>query len=325
MKSLLGMGNALVDILATPKNSDEMLLKYALPKGSMQHVNELTANSIYNELAKIGCSKVAGGSASNTASGAAHLGMKAGFIGKIGADELGHFFENDQKINKVTPKLLTGNSGTGRAMVIISSDSERTFAVYLGAAVELTADELIPSMYEGYDYFHIEGYLIQSHSLLEKAVGTAKNLNMLVSLDLASYNVVDENRDFLKYVIENYVDIVFANEDEAKSFTGKAPEEAILDISKLCDIAVVKLGKHGSIVKQGEQYHAISAGDAQPVDCTGAGDLYASGFLYGLAAGRDIETCAKIGTICADKVIEVIGTKPDEARWKAAVKEIADL
>ncbi|MDR2423211.1 MAG: adenosine kinase [Prevotellaceae bacterium] len=324
MKALLGMGNALVDILASQKN-DNLLAKYSLPKGSMQHVDEQTGNAIYGELVESGCTKVAGGSAANAVRGAGRLGMKTSFMGKIGEDELGRFFVDDLRLNGINPCLLTGNAATGRCMTIITSDSERTFAVYLGAAIELTADDIKLSMFEGYDYFHIEGYLIQNHALLEKAVATAKSCNMLVSLDLASYNVVDENHDFLKYIVNKYVDLAFANEEEAKSFTGKIPSEALHDIAQMCDIAVVKLGKNGSLVKCGGQSFAVPATDASPVDCTGAGDLYASGFLYGLASGRDIETCAKIGTICAGKVIEVIGTKLDMEIWNEIKNQVKIL
>jgi sugar/nucleoside kinase (ribokinase family) len=211
--------------------------------------------------------------------------------------------------------LLRGIKGTGRAMVVISPDSERTFAVYLGAAIEMIPEDINPLIFDDYDCFHIEGYLIQDHNLIETAMKTASQKKKIVSLDLASYNVVDENLDFLHKIVDKYANIVFANEEEAKSFTGKGPEEALDIIAGMCDIAVVKVGAKGSLVKQGSDIFQIAATDSKPVDLTGAGDLYASGFLYGLSLEKDLESCAKIGTICADKVIQVIGTKLSPDSW----------
>jgi sugar/nucleoside kinase (ribokinase family) len=314
MKSILGMGNALVDILAVTKD-DNLLETYNLPKGSMQHVDEQTAGKVYEELKKIGSSVVRGGSAANTVAGLSQLGLKTGFFGKVGNDELGDFYDADLESLGAKSLLLRGTKGTGRAMVVISSDSERTFAVYLGAAIEMIPEDVNPLIFDDYDYFHIEGYLIQDHNLIETAMKTASLKKKFVSLDLASYNVVDENLDFLHQIVDKYANIVFANEEEAKSFTGKGPEEALDIIAGKCDIAVVKVGAKGSLVKHGSDVFRIAATDSKPVDLTGAGDLYASGFLYGLSLGKDLETCAKIGTICAGKVIQVIGTKLSPDSW----------
>ncbi|MDR1897657.1 MAG: adenosine kinase [Prevotellaceae bacterium] len=323
MKSILGMGNALVDILAVTKD-DTLLEKYKLPKGSMQHVDEQTANSVYEELKHIGSSVVTGGSAANTIAGISQLGLKTGFLGKVGNDELGDFYENDLKSLNIKSLLLRGLKGTGRAMVVISPDSERTFAVYLGSAIELSSKDIHPTVFDDYDYFHIEGYLIQDHNLIETAVKTANLKNKLISLDLASYNVVAENLDFLRNIVQ-YANIVFANEEEAKSFTGKDAEEALDIIAEMCDIAVVKVGAKGSLVKQGGNVYKIAATDCKPIDLTGAGDLYASGFLYGLSLGKDIETCAKMGTICAGEIIKVIGTKLSADSWNNLREQVAKL
>jgi len=314
MKTILGMGNALVDILAVTKD-DNLLEKYNLPKGSMQHVDEQTANKVYEELKEIGSSVITGGSAANAVVGTSQLGLKSGFFGKVGKDELGDFYENDLESLGTKSLLLRGLKGTGRAMVVISPDSERTFAVYLGAAVEMTPEDINPVIFDDYDYFHIEGYLIQDHRLIETAMKTASQKQKIVSLDLASYNVVEENLDFLHNIVDKYANIVFANEEEAKSFTGKEPEQALDIIAEKCDIAVVKVGAKGSLIKQGANVYKVAATNAKPVDLTGAGDLYASGFLYGLSLGKDLETCAKMGTICAGEIIQVIGTKLTPGSW----------
>ena len=324
MSSILGIGNALVDILVSLP-SDELLGKYQLPKGSMQHVDEATSNSIFGDLRPFGYQLTAGGLVANTVAGLAKLGIPAGYIGKLGADTLGDNFEADQQRNGVRSSLLRGKASSGRAMVLISNDAERTFAVWLGAAIELSAADLNPAMFEGYSHIHIEGYLMQNHQLVEQAASLAKQRGMTVSLDMASYNVVAENRSFLCHVLANYVDLAFANEDEATTFTELAPEAAVDQLANLCSIAVVKLGKQGSLVKQGSQLHRIGAIDAQAIDATGAGDLYASGFLYGLVRQQPLDTCGALGSLCAGKVVEVVGAKMSNDRWATIAAKAEQL
>ena len=324
MKKILGVGNALVDILAT-LTEESLLHKFNLPKGSMQHVDELTSGRIWDDLRMLGVQRVAGGSAANTISGAAQLGMVAGFVGKVGGDELGASFAEEQHRCNIKPHLLHSNTSTGRCMVFISPDAERTMATYLGAAIELTAEDIQPSMFDGYDYFHIEGYLVQNHELIRRAVTLAKEKNMLVSIDLASYNVVEENKTFLLDIVRNYVDIVFANEAEAEIFTGEKPHEALNLMSEWCDIAVVKIGHEGSLVKTKGKKHVIAAHKVNAVDATGAGDLYASGFLYAHSLGLPIDICGNIGSLVASNVVETIGPKMDEARWASIKSEISKM
>jgi sugar/nucleoside kinase (ribokinase family) len=324
MKSILGIGNALVDILAVSKN-ESLLKKYKLPKGSMQHVSEQTANEVYRDLKEIGASVVTGGSAANTIAGLSQLGMKTAFIGKVGNDELGDFYNADLKKLKVRSRLIRGEKGTGRAMVVISPDSERTFAVYLGAAIEMTSADINPSMFDGYKCFHVEGYLLQNHELIETAMKIAHEKGKIVSIDLASYNVVEENVDFLHYLIKNYANIVFANAEEAKAFIGEDPERALFPISQLCDIVVIKIGSQGSWVKEGPRVYHIPAKIIEPVDFTGAGDLYAAGFLYGLSLKKRLHICGAIGTICASEVIQVVGTKLSADVWNNIRTRIDEL
>jgi len=320
MKRIIGIGNALVDVLIKLE-SDHFLDEYNIPKGSMQLVDKdfvklltIVTNSIQPQLAS-------GGSASNTIHGLARLGVQTSYIGKIGNDDFGKIFSEDLKKNNISPILFYGNDETGRAITFISPDSERTFATYLGAAVELNADDLNSSQFDGYDLLHLEGYLVFNHDLIERALKIAKGKGMLISIDLASYNVVDSNKDFLQRIIKEYVDIVFANEDEAKSLTGLEPEWALRAIARLCEIVVVKFGAKGSAVKRGNELARASAIKANAVDTTGAGDLYASGFLYGLINGWNLDKCVKFGSITAGKVVETIGAKISDQGWK----EIIDL
>ncbi len=324
MAKVLGMGNALVDILTMLK-SDETLEKFSLPKGSMQLVDYETTGKIEKGTMGLDKTIASGGSAANTIHGLAGLGVETGFIGKVGKDEFSRYFIADLEKNNIKPELLTSDTPTGKAMAMISLDSERTFATYLGAAVEMTAPDLNEDLFEGYDYFHIEGYLVQNHELIERAVEIAKSKGLKVSLDMASYNVVEDNLEFLQKILKNYVDIVFANEEEAKAFTGKNPEESLEVFANICDIAIVKTGKTGSMVKKGNEVHSIGAIDARSTDTTGAGDMYAAGFIYGLIKGLSLDKCGTAGSILAGKVIEVIGPKLDPTRWKESREMIKNL
>ena len=325
MKSILGMGNALTDILAVLQD-DSLLRQFHLPKGSMQHVDKMTGDKIWQTLRQMGVQYVAGGSAANTITGTAIFGMKSGFIGKIGDDELGHLYKSDQEQYGIRSTLLKGKNPSGRAMVFITApNAERTFAVYLGAALELVPEDLKPEFFEGYDYFHLEGYLVQNQNLIRRAVELAKEAGCIISLDMASYNVVESNEAFLHDIVDHYVDIVFANESEAKSFTRLDPRDALDELAQHCSIAVVKVGKDGSMVKSGDEYHYIEAWPAHTIDATGAGDTYAAGFLYAHSLGMPLKVCGEIGSIIAAKVVEVIGTKIDIPRWKDAKNEIRAL
>ena len=325
MKSILGIGNALTDILAVLPDSS-LLDEFHLPLGSMQHVDMETGDKIWTALKPLGVHYVAGGSAANTISCTAIFGMPSSFIGKVGDDELGHLFQSDQEQYGVRSILLKSTHSSGRSMVFVNgNDGERTFAVYLGAALDLVPEDLKLEWFEGHDYFHIEGYLVQNQDLVRKAVELAHEAGCKISIDLASYNVVESNNAFLHDIIKQYVDIVFANETEAKAFTGLEPRAALEAMSGMCKVAVVKVGKEGSMIQSGDEYHFIDPWPGDAVDATGAGDTYAAGFLYALANGMPLKTCGEVGSALAAKVVEVIGTKIDIPRWKAAKKEIRKL
>ena len=252
--------------------------------------------------------------------------MESGFLGKIGNDDLGNLFKSTMEQYGVKAQMLYSQKSSGRCMVFITgANAERTFADYMGATLELGPDDLSPEQFEGYDYFHIEGYLVQNQELISKAARLAKAAGCIISIDMASYNVVESNDAFFHNLVENYVDIVFANESEAKAFTKMEPREALDELAKHCKIAVVKVGKAGSMVKSGDEYHFIEPWPAEPIDATGAGDTYAAGFLYAHSLGMPIRVCGEVGSIIAAKVVEVIGTKIDIPRWRTAKEEIRAL
>lgn len=323
--NILGIGNALVDIL-TQIEDDNLLHQLRLPKGGMYHVDANTSLHVGETMKALGYAMAAGGSTANTMSGAAKLGVTTAYIGKVGRDERGRFFENEMRKTNVKPMMLTTDTPTGCAETFISKDGERTFATYLGAALELCADDIQPEMLDGWDILYVEGYLISNRELLDKILPMAKAKGMTIALDMASYNIVRENREYMQQIAKDYLDILFANEDEAKTFTLiEDPVEALHQMASLCDIAIVKVGAKGSYVQHGDQVCKIEPISAKVIDTTGAGDLWASGFMAGLVQGKSLEQCAKMGATLAANIIEVVGAKMDEERWQKIFNSLERL
>ncbi|HZL09999.1 MAG TPA: adenosine kinase [Prolixibacteraceae bacterium] len=314
-KSVLGIGNALIDVLINITD-DTVLQKFGLPKGSMTLVDAILSAEIKKETKNNHRTIQTGGSAANTVHGIAKLGGQCGYIGKISDDEMGNFFLEDFKRNQINTHFFYSETGTGHATGLISPDSERTFGTYLGAAMELTAEEMTSEIFCNYGIMHIEGYLVQNHALIEAAMKAAKANGLLVSIDMASFNIVEANLDFLHRIIRDYVDIVFANEEESYALTGKNPEEACSVIAGMCNIAIVKLGAMGSIIQSDKWVVRIDAISAKSIDTTGAGDIYAAGFLYALSEGLDLEIAGEIGSLLAGNVVEIMGAKIPEETWE---------
>lgn len=319
MKRVIGIGNALTDMLVNLKN-EEVLAKYGIARGSMSLVDSDTQSQISKSVAGLPYSLSLGGSADNTIRAMARLGSEVGFIGKVGRDTTGDFFEQALSNLGIQPVIFRGSSRSGKCVSLVSPDGERTMLTHLGAAAEMHAEDISKEIFAGYDCLYVEGYLVQEHSLISTAVRTAKECGMLVAIDLASFNVVEENLEFLRDLVKNYVDIVFANEDEAKVFSGETePINALQYISTCCDLAVVKIGTKGALIKyKGEVIQVGIMAAAKRVDTTGAGDFYAAGFMHGLCEGLSLRQCGTIGAIAAGKVIEVVGTTLSEEAWQDA-------
>jgi sugar/nucleoside kinase (ribokinase family) len=315
MIKILGIGNALVDILVRLDN-DDLLQKFALAKGSMQLVDQDVAGQVLKATEGLEQSKAAGGSAANTIHALAKMGTQVSYVGKVADDELGTFFSHDMEKAGVVSKMKTSKTPTGKAVTLISPDSERTFATFLGAAAEIAPEDVDNELLEAYDYLYLEGYLLFNQPLMDDLLNRAKNAGMTICMDLASYNVVEATLDYLKEIIPGYIDIVFANEEEAKAYTGEEPEHALALLAQECDVAVVKMGKKGSLLKAGKLEFSIPAQIKDAVDTTGAGDLYAAGFLLGMDKGWQLDECGIAGALVAGEIVEVIGAKMDEQRWK---------
>jgi sugar/nucleoside kinase (ribokinase family) len=314
MSRFIGIGNALVDVLVQIPDAT-ILQALNLPKGSMQLVDYSRAQQVMQAVRDYGHHKASGGSASNTIHGLARLGNQTAFIGHTGNDETGRFFRSDMEQAGIRPILITNNDPSGIAHALITPDGERTFATFLGAALNLNAAHLDPGMFDDTDYLYVEGYLVQNEELIRKALHMAKQCGLQVVLDLASYNVVEANRPLLDELLRTYVDIVFANEEEAKALTGKEPEESLDYLGGICDTAIVKLGARGAIVRQGQTVVSGPAFKARVLDTTGAGDLFAAGFLHVLAAGGSLLQAVEAGAMLGARVIEHLGPKIPERQW----------
>lgn len=312
---VLGIGNALVDIL-TNLESDAYFEKMGLIKGGMKLIEEEQLMKIIGLIEGMDSKLASGGSASNTIAGLARMGINCGFIGKVGFDTYGNFYRDDLINNGVHPLLTETDMASGCAMCMITPDGERTMGTYLGAAASLHASDLELEMFKGYDLLHAEGYLVQDHDLILKAFRLAKEAGLKISIDLASFNIVEGDLEFFQMLVREYVDIVFANEEESFAYTKQSPDEAVVTIAEQCEVAIVKKGSKGSVIKRGEEIVETGIMKANCIDTTGAGDLYAAGFLYGLTLDLPLLKCAQIGAILSGNVVEVIGPKMVSSRWE---------
>jgi sugar/nucleoside kinase (ribokinase family) len=318
---VLGIGNALVDILVSLPD-DSFLQKHQLPRGSMQLVDKVLSDTILESATGLSMSIASGGSAANTINGLAKMGIETGFIGSLGKDEHGRHFISDFKENNVFPHISYSQTHSGKAIALVSPDGERTFATNLGAAIELGAADITDDIVSGYDIVHIEGYLLQNYELIEGAVRTARRNNVLISLDLASFNVVEQHLDFLKKLIPGNIDILFANEEEAYALTGLHHQKALEVMTEMAPLSIFKNGSDGSLISDRKQIHHVKALPSLCKDTTGAGDLYAAGFLYGYIRKKSLEECGWFGSVLAGHVIRVIGAKIPESTWHEIYHEL---
>lgn len=327
MDKIIGIGNALVDVLIQIED-DSLLDELQLPKASMQLIDLETMEKISAKTASMHKSTATGGSTCNAMKAIAEMKGESAFIGMIGNDNYGNFFEDTCTKKGIGTTLIRRHDmQTGVATTFISPDGERTFATYLGAASAMQDNDLDIGMMFGSRYILIEGFLVQDKKLMSKAAEIAERDGLRISLDMASYNIVENERNFFREFIRDHVDIVFANQEEAHAFTGCSnPEDALNEISALRDTAIVKLGPEGSIIRSGEcTIHQPAMDVDKVVDTTGAGDFFAGGYLYGLSLGLSCEKCAKLGTLLSGHVIQHIGTTLSDETWNMIRKEAEQI
>lgn len=315
MKQILGIGNALVDALVKIDN-DFIINELSLSKDGMTLIDEATYQKMLQRLEGFDIEQSTGGSAGNALLAVACLGGTATFIGKRGRDSNGKFYARERGAQGVQPIALYDEElPTGVATTFVMPDGQRTFATYLGASAMMRADELREEWFTGAGYFFIEGYLVQNHDLIETAVDLARKAGAKVCLDLASWNIVEEDRDFFTHLLSK-TDIVFANEEEACAMTQLPPREALEALAHHCPTAVVKLGAQGACaIAHGQRVETPAIPVPAVVDTTGAGDFFAGGFLLRHAQGASLERCLRQGARCAAAVIQVLGTKLPDTTW----------
>lgn len=312
---VVGVGSALMDILA--HENDDFLSRTGIRKGGMT----LTDKPFIEQILSLASSRpilVPGGSACNTVVGIRRLGGRSRFVGKCGNGQWGKRYRRELMRQQVETVLFPSDSPTGRVLSVITPDAQRSMLTFLGASSECRPEELVNGCFNQAAVVHIEGYLLFNPELVLTAVASARAAGALISLDLASYTVVEEARDLLDRIITESVDIVLANEDEAQAFTGVADEvEALEILSKKTALAVVKIGERGSHVAWGNERLKIDPFGSRPaVDTTGAGDLWAAGFLYGLVNGYSMEDCGRLASTCGYEVCQVIGASIPDEGWE---------
>jgi sugar/nucleoside kinase (ribokinase family) len=313
-KQIVGLGSALVDILI--RESDDFIKDTGVAKGGMMLVDTTTIDRLVENSSAVPAI-VPGGSACNTATGVAQLGGEALFVGKRGRDPLGDLFESELKKKGVSPGLFLSSAPTGKVLSIITPDAQRTMLTFLGASEKTRPEDMTPDLFKRAGIVHIEGYLLFNPDLMVAALKAAKQAGAKISLDLASFTVVDAAGDLLKTIVADYVDILIANEDEGRAFAGNKGDEAVLEtLAANVETAVLKLGPRGSLISSGGKcVRVLPVEGGGIVDTTGAGDLWASGFLFGMVSDYPLDVCGRIASACGYEVCRVIGASIPSDGW----------
>jgi sugar/nucleoside kinase (ribokinase family) len=323
---VFGIGSAIMDFLIQVHPNE--LLELDLKKGHFHLVDETKSKSVLDSIKKSEMKIAPGGSCANSLFGIAQLGGSVVFCGKVGKDEHGMIYEQqmvDCGVKSCIGKIDTHK--TGHAITFITPDTERTFVVHLGASIKLEKEDVFFDDLKQSKVLHVEGYQLEDPSLRSVALHAmefAKKNNAKVSIDLADPGIVNRNKEDMIKLVKDYADIVFANEDEAKALTGKDAIDALNEISTMAEIAIVKIGKKGSLIKKGSELYEIKPHTVKPLDTTGAGDMYAAGFLYGLTHDLNLQQSGDLGSYLAAKVVGQIGARL-ESIDPSILKKIKDV
>jgi sugar/nucleoside kinase (ribokinase family) len=310
---VLGLGAACVDLFIPV--SEDFLVTISGQKGGAQEIDLDELNRIIEETG-IKPSTATGGSCANTIKGLASLQVKCALLSKIGCDTLGAHFTQYMKNLGVVPLFLTANKPTARVLCLITPDGQRTMRFFAGSSQEMDENHLHTDYLKGVKIVHIDSYSLRNGQLIERMMQLAKEAGALISIDLSSFEIVHQYKERIYHLLRTYVDIVFANEDETKTLTGLSPYQGCEHLKEICPIAIVLSGKDGCLVGHQKKIFESPAFPANVIDTTGAGDLFASGFLYGYLKGYPLEKCARLGNLLGGSVIEVKGAEIPEEKWK---------
>ena len=310
---VVGVGNALVDVLTHA--GEEFLRRHGLSKGTMQLVDEARARDLY---AAMGPGvEVSGGSAANTIVGVASFGGRASYVGKVRNDQLGEVFTHDLRsmgVGYATP-VATEGPATGRCLIVVTPDAQRTMSTYLGASTRLGPADIEKGLIERAHILYLEGYLFDPPAAQEAfrvAADMAHAAGRKVALTLSDPFCVDRHRLAFRELVERHVDILFANEAEIRSlYEVQDFDAAVVRVRGHCQVAALTRSERGSVIVSADGAHVIKAEPvAAVVDTTGAGDLYAAGFMVGLSRGLPLATCGRLGALAAAEVISHVGARP---------------
>jgi sugar/nucleoside kinase (ribokinase family) len=310
---VVGVGNALVDVVSHA--DDAFLEREGLVKGTMQLVDEARARRLYAAMGP--AIEISGGSAANTVVGVASFGGRAHYVGKVRDDQLGEVFTHDLRsvgVGYATPAATAGPP-TGRCLVVVTPDAQRTMSTYLGASTRLGPADIDARLIGRARILYLEGYLFdppQAQEAFRAAAGLAHAAGRKVALTLSDPFCVDRHRAAFLDLVARHVDVLFANEAEACSLYQVADfDDALQRARRDCAIAALTRSARGSVIAAGDEVHVVDAHRvARVVDTTGAGDLYAAGFLVGLSRGLDLATCGRLGSLAAAEVIAHAGARP---------------
>jgi sugar/nucleoside kinase (ribokinase family) len=310
---VVGIGNALLDVLS--QETDAFLATQGLIKGAMQLVDEARARSLYAAMGP--AVEMSGGSAANTVVGVASFGGRAHYVGKVRDDQLGEVFSHDLRavgVGYSTPAATTGPA-TGRCLIVVTPDAQRTLTTYLGASSQLGPADVDKGLIERAGILYLEGYLFdrpEAQRAFRVAADIAHAARRTVALTLSDPFCVDRHRGAFRELVEQHVDILFANEAEIRSLYETPDFDAALQqVRRHCAVAALTRSEHGSVIVAGAEVHVIGAHPVKAVvDTTGAGDLYAAGFMVGLSRGLDLATCGRLGSLAAAEVISHVGARP---------------
>ena len=311
--NVLAIGNAIVDVLARVDN--DFLDAHGMPKGGMTLIDGGRAEQLYGTMGQT--VESSGGSAANTAAGLAALGGSVQFIGRVRNDELGSTFIRDIRGLGVRYDLAPAAEGpsTARCLIMVTPDAQRTMNTYLGASIDLTPDDVDQAAVAGAEIVYLEGYLWdqpKAKDAMRKAMRLAHDAGRQVAMTLSDSFCVDRHRAEFRHLVEHHIDILFANEAEIKALYEVSDFDAALQqVRQHVDVAALTRSEKGSVILSGEEVHIIDAvPNVNVIDTTGAGDLYASGFLYGLTHDFDLHAAGQLGALCAAEVIAQIGPRP---------------
>jgi sugar/nucleoside kinase (ribokinase family) len=311
---IVGVGAALMDLLV--EENDGFLGKLGAEKGGMTLVEAPLIKSALEGVSG-GVKSSPGGSASNTIVGVGSLGGRARMIGRVGRDELGdHFREGLRRAGVEERVRVADDAETGRVLSVVTPDAQRTMFTFLGASSALAPTDIADADISDSALVHLEGYLLFNRPVVERVLDLARAHKARVALDLGSFQVVEAMREYLNELFaKGRVDIVLANEDEARAFTGLGESESLEHFAQLVDTAVVKRGKHGAFIGRGKDRVEVDAHLVKAIDTTGAGDLWASGFLYGLNHGLSLENSANLASKVGSEVVQVLGAVIPPEGW----------